>query len=257
MKPGKKILAVVVLSLWFPEIRLFAESIQIAVASNFAEPANIISKDFEKEFKTKVLVSVGSSGRLYAQIKNGAPWSVFLCADNVYTQKLIDEKFADEKTRKIYALGKLALWSWKNNLKIDETSVFDPSNKILSIASSRLAPYGQASEEVLKKINFNKQKFHGKIVYGENISQAMNYVKTKNADIGFVSKSLINALPDDEKGSYWEVPASLHNPIKQEIVLLNNNSGSKLAEKYIDFLDKESSRKIISEFGYDLPARSK
>lgn len=242
---------------WTLNINLKAETIHVAVAANFSEPAAEISKSFEKEFGAKVLLSTGSSGRLYAQIKNGAPWAVFLSADNIYTKKLIDEKLAIADSRKIYAHGKLALWSWKNGLIIDENSVHNSAIKVLALANARLAPYGRASEEVLQKIKFDKKKFKGKVVYGENISQTMNYIKTKNADLGFVSKSLLNNLSEAEKGSYWEVPHEYYEPIRQELVLLKNGMNSKLAKQFILFLDRDASRKFISESGYDLPPRSK
>ncbi|MCX7257988.1 MAG: molybdate ABC transporter substrate-binding protein, partial [Polaromonas sp.] len=212
-----------------------ADEVSIAVAANFTAPMQQIAATFEKETGHKVLASYGSTGKFYAQIKNGAPFELLLAADDETPARLIKENAAVVGSQYTYAIGKLVLWSAKS-------AVVDAKGEVLkkggfdhiSLANPRLAPYGAAGVEVMKALGAY-DALQPKIVSAENITQAYQFVNSGNALLGFVALSQV--LKDGKiDGSAWIVPANLYTPIRQDAVLLEKGRGKPAAEALAKYL---------------------
>jgi molybdate transport system substrate-binding protein len=229
-----------------------AAEVQVAVASNFTAPMKVIAADFEKATGDKVVASFGATGQFYAQIKNGAPFEVFLSADDTTPAKLEREKMTVPGTRFTYATGALALWSSKSGY-VDANGDVLKGNAFthLSIANPKAAPYGLAATQVLDKLGLT-QAVTPKIVQGENISQAQQFVATGNAELGFVALSQIYKDGRVTSGSAWIVPASLHDPIKQDAVTLEKGKNNPAAKAFVDYLKGPRAAQAIKSFGYQL-----
>lgn len=217
--------------------------LRIAVASNFKEPASELVKRFQERTGRNVTVTVGSTGKLYAQIRNGAPFAVFLAADAERPALLEKQIPAAAGSRFTYAVGKLVLWSPDTNLVDGEGKVLESDFGKLAIANPKLAPYGAAAEEVIRKKGLWK-KIESRLVRGENIGQTFQFVSTGNAELGFVALSQAK----DREGSLWEVPNELYTPIEQQAVLLSGDEG---AREFFEFLKSEEARELIRSYGYD------
>ncbi len=227
-----------------------AEEIQIAVASNFTNAIQTIASDFEKVSGHKVTLVFGATGKHYAQITNGAPFDAFFAAD-VKRPALLEKKgFGIKGTRFTYAVGRLALWSTKKNFVDDHGKVLlNGEFKKLAIASPRLAPYGKAAEEVIRSLKLEKH-LRKKLVYGENISQTFNFVKSEAALLGFVAFSQIKQPGQPFTGSHWEIPQNLYSPIEQQAILLKDKKG---AREFLEYVKSSKAKKIIIGYGYGLP----
>lgn len=231
--------------------RANTQTITLAVASNFSVVLENLLNDFESlnpDVKT-VLVS-GSSGKIYAQIRHGAPFDIFMSADQDKPLKLIEEGIAIPDTRFTYAIGSLILWSANPDLinNTNQALMALAFNK-LALANSRLAPYGFAAEEVLGKLGLLSSS-RSKWVQGENIAQAYQFVKTRNADLGFVAQSQVWKHNRLISGSAWKIPTELYSPIKQDTVILKNAKNIELAKKVMLFLQTAEVRHKIESFGY-------
>ncbi len=232
-----------------------AETITIAVASNFRPAMNELISEFEAESGHEVLVSYGSSGRFFAQINNGAPFDAFFSADQEKPVLLVEaEGEGEEKLasgRFTYAIGALALWSKSPGLQLDQAGVLRQGgyNK-LSIANPRLAPYGVAALEVLASLGL-EESTRERWVQGENITQAFQFVDSENAEFGFVALSQIMQDGAIAEGSVWLVPAELHGPIRQDAVLLKRGENKQAAIDFLDFVQNSGkARTIIQSYGY-------
>ena len=232
-----------------------ANEIRIAVASNFYPTMKAIVEKFNLEnyesSKIKKIVLIpGSSGKHYAQIKNGAPFDIFFSADQVRPILLEEKGIVEYESRFTYALGKIVLWSPTNGLVDSEGQVlYDNNFRFLAIANPKIAPYGIATKETLISMGLwnNMGK---KVVRGENIAQAFQFINSGNAELGFVSFSQLMSPNFSLVGSFWEVPKSLYNPIEQQAVLLRD---SLLGRNFMEFVQTDKALNIISKFGYDLP----
>ena len=192
-----------------------ADEVQVAVAANFTAPIQAIAADFEKDTGHKLVAAYGATGQFYTQIKNGAPFEVFLSADDTTPQKLENEGDTVKGSRFTYAVGTLALWSAKEGYVDAKGEVLNKNEfKHLSIANPKAAPYGLAATQVLAKEGLTEQ-VKDKLVEGQNITQAYQFVSTGNAELGFVALSQIYKDGKVTSGSAWIVPAALHDPIKQ------------------------------------------
>ncbi|HUF05368.1 MAG TPA: molybdate ABC transporter substrate-binding protein [Aridibacter sp.] len=217
--------------------------LRIAVASNFKEPSTELVKQFQERSGRNVTITLGSTGKLYAQIRNGAPFGVFLAADADRPKLLESEIPAAAGSRFTYAVGKLVLWSPKERFVDPEGRVLEGDFGKLAIANPKLAPYGAAAEEALRKKGI-WEKVESRLVRGENIGQTFQFVSTGNAELGFVALSQAKS----RKGSFWEVPQALYTPIEQQTVLLSSDEG---AREFLDFLKTEEARKVIRNYGYE------
>ena len=230
----------------------WADEVQVAVAANFTAPIQAIAKDFEKDTGHKLVASFGATGQFYAQIKNGAPFEVFLSADDTTPEKLENEGETVKGSRFTYAIGTLALWSPKAGYVDDKGEVLKKNDyKHLSIANPKAAPYGLAATQVLAKLNLTEAT-KGKLVEGQNITQAFQFVSTGNAELGFVALSQIYKDGKVSKGSAWIVPADLHDPIKQDAVILNKGKDNAAAKALVDYLKGPKAAEVIKSYGYEL-----
>lgn len=230
----------------------WADEVQVAVAANFTAPIQAIAKDFEKDTGHKLVASFGATGQFYAQINNGAPFEVFLAADDSTPAKLEQEKQTVAGSRFTYAIGTLALWSAKPGYVDAQGEVLKTNDyKHLSIANPKTAPYGLAATQVLAKLNLTEAT-KGKLVEGQNITQAFQFVSTGNAELGFVALSQIFKDGKVKNGSAWIVPSSLHDPIRQDAVILNKGKDNPAAKAFIDYLKGPKATAVIKSYGYQI-----
>lgn len=229
-----------------------AEEVNVAVAANFTAPMKEIAADFEKESGHKVTLSFGSSGKFYSQITNGAPFQLFLSADEEKPAQLEKDGLAVTGSRFTYAVGTLVLWSSKADFVDAKGDVLRTgSYNKLAIASPRLAPYGFAAIEVLSKLGL-LATVEPKFVQGENIAQTHQFVSTGNADLGFVALSQVMQGGEITSGSAWIVPSTLHTPIRQDALLLSTGKGNVAADALAAYLKTEKAKVIIRSYGYEI-----
>lgn len=227
-----------------------ADEVSVAVAANFTAPMNVIAADFEKDTNHKAKLAFGSSGRFYAQIKNGAPFQLFLSADDETPGKLAQEGFAEPASRFTYAIGSLVLWSAKPGF-VDAKGEVLKSGKFtkLAIANPKTAPYGRAAVETLTRLGL-LASVKPKFVQGENIAQTFQFAQTGNAELGFVALSQVMKDGQVTEGSAWVVPAEMHEPIRQDAVLLSTGRGNAAAEALLRYLRTDKAKAVIRSFGY-------
>ena len=229
-----------------------ADEVQVAVAANFTAPIQAIAKAFEADTGHKLVAAYGSTGQFYTQIKNGAPFEVFLAADDTTPAKLESEKETVAGSRFTYATGTLALWSAKPGYVDAEAAVLKNNQyQHLAIANPKAAPYGLAATQVLDKLGLT-QATQAKLVEGQNITQAFQFVSTGNAELGFVALSQIYKDGKVSSGSAWIVPAQLHDPIKQDAVILNKGRDSEAAKALMQYLKSPAAAAIIKSYGYQI-----
>jgi len=227
------------------------EPVDVAVASNFLLTLRALERRFETATGSRLLISHGSTGMLYARISNGAPIDVFLAADSDSTERLVDDGLALPDSRITYARGRLVLWSNapenrdQDCLKLLQAGRF----KRLAIANPRLAPYGTAARETLQKLRLWRS-LRKSVIRGENINQAFQYVMTQNADLGFVALSQLKAGDIKSAGCRWAVPENFHAPLVQTAVLLKRGDGKPAARALMDFIVAETTRVFIRNMGY-------
>lgn len=229
-----------------------AEEVQVAVAANFSAPIQAIASDFEKDTGHKLVAAFGATGQFYTQIKNGAPFEVFLAADDTTPAKLESEGDSVAGSRFTYAIGSLALWSAKDGYVDGKGDVLKKNQfKHLSIANPKAAPYGLAATQVLEKLNLT-QALAAKIVEGQNITQALQFVSSGNAELGFVALSQVYKDGKITSGSAWIVPAQLHDPIKQDALILNKGKDNPAAKALVEYLRGPKAAAVIKSYGYQL-----
>jgi molybdate transport system substrate-binding protein len=231
---------------------LLAAEAQVAVAGNFATPMRAIIERFQADSEHRIRASYGSTGKLYAQIKNGAPFAVLLAADQARPERLEADGAAVPGSRFTYAVGKLALWSARSDWISDGPATLRSGdfNK-LAIANPKLAPYGQAAMETLAALGV-EAAIAPKLVRGENVAQTYQFIDTGNAALGFVALSQLTTENGIEKGSAWVVPADLHAPIRQDAVLLRPGADNAAATALLDYLRSEPAKVLIRSFGYGI-----
>lgn len=228
-----------------------AEDVQVAVAANFTAPMKLIAADFEKDTGHKAVLTFGATGKFYAQITNGAPFEVFLAADDETPAKLEKEGAAVNGTRFTYATGKLVLWSAQPGVVDAQGEVLKKGDfKKIAIAAPKLAPYGAAAVETINKLGL-QAALEPKLVQGESIGQAFSFVSTGNAELGFIALSQVYEGGKIKSGSAWIVPANLHSPIRQDAVLLAKAKDSKAAAQLMAYLKTDKARAVIRSFGYE------
>lgn len=224
--------------------------VRVAVASNFATTARELADVFQAESGVAIEISTGSTGMLCAQIVHGAPFDVFLAADAKRPQALESTRNAVRGTRFTYARGRLVLWRPGSGV-VDATGdiLARGEFKHLALANPELAPYGVAARQVLESRGLWRP-LADKLVFGQNIAQTFQLVQTRNAELGFVALSQVLALDPMARGSYWQVPQTLHDPIEQQAVLLTD---AARARAFLDFLRSDRANQLIRDAGYDVP----
>ena len=230
---------------------LFAAEATIAVASNFARPAEEIADLFTAQTGHRVRIATGGTGKFYAQIHRGAPFDAFLSADEARPALLEQEGHTVAGSRFVYAVGRLVLWQPKDGLPLDAETLRTVSAGRIAIANPRLAPYGEAAQAVIGQLGLG-DALAKRLVQGENIAQTYQFVASGNAVLGFVAGAQVMRDGALTHGSGWLVPAELHPPIRQAAVLLKRAEGNAAARGYLDFLRQDAARAIIRRHGYDL-----
>ncbi len=229
-----------------------AEEVRVAVATNFAATLGEIVTNFERDTGHAVVVSSGSSGAIYAQIRHGAPFDVFFSADAMRPKRLEEEGFAVCGSRRTYAVGRLTLWSaTPGAVKEDGRSTLSGHFEHLAMANPGTAPYGAASKQTLQALGLWNH-VRDRIVQGENIGQTFQFVVSHNARLGFVALSQALHSSVRGTGSRWDVPAHLHAPLRQQAVLLVNGRHNAAATALLDYVQEEQSRTIIERVGYGI-----
>ncbi|MCY1420413.1 Molybdate-binding periplasmic protein precursor [compost metagenome] len=229
-----------------------AGEVQVAVAANFTAPIQAIASDFEKETGHKLVAAYGATGQFYSQIKNGAPFEVFLAADDTTPAKLEKEGESVAGSRFTYATGKLVLWSAQDGYVDTKGDVLKKNQfKHLSIANPKAAPYGLAATQVMDKLKLSTT-LAPKLVEGQSITQALQFVSTGNAELGFVALSQVYKDGKITNGSAWIVPEQLHDPIKQDAVILNKGKDNPAATALVQYLRGPKAAAVIESYGYTL-----
>lgn len=235
----------------FPLSATQGADIGVAVASNFRFAIEELAEAFETTTGHHLVLSVGATGKHYAQIRNGAPFDVFLAADRERPGQLEAAGIAVAGSRFTYAVGRLVLWSAQGGYAgSDDQVLHDGGFRHLAIANPRLAPYGRAARETLESLGL-LDDLQGRLVYGENIAQTFQFVSSGAAELGFVALSQVSRPGAAAAGSFsWVVPASLHRPIEQQAVLI---VAGEPAESLMAFLRGAAARRIIRNHGYETP----
>ncbi len=230
----------------------WAAEVQVAVAANFTAPMQAIARDFQHDTGHRLIAAYGATGQFYAQISNGAPFEVFLAADDSTPAKLEQEQATVPGSRFTYAIGTLALWSAKPGYVDSQGQVLQHNAyQHLAIANPKTAPYGLAAVQVLDKLKLTEAT-RPKLVEGQNITQAFQFVSTGNAELGFVALSQIYQDGKLASGSAWIVPSSLHAPIRQDAVVLEKGRDNPAAKALVEYLKGPKAAAIIKAYGYEI-----
>ncbi len=230
-----------------------AGEVTVAVAANFAEPLKQLAQRFEAISGHRVALSVGSTGKLYSQIVAGAPFDLLLAADAERPERLEHDGLSQPGSRFTYAVGQLVLWSPKPGVVDDQGAVLASDRfQRLALANPRLAPYGEAAMAVLRQRGL-AERLAPKLVTGDSIAQAYQFVATGNAEIGFVARSQVQSPGKPVSGSVWVVPQALYSEIRQDAVLLKRGAQNPAATALLDYLRSPAARDLIAAHGYGLP----
>jgi molybdate transport system substrate-binding protein len=229
-----------------------AAQVNVAVAANFTEAVKEIGAAFKQKTGHDAVFSFGSSGQLYTQITQDAPFQIMLSADDARPTKLVKDGLGVANSQLTYAIGKLVLWSRNPGLVKGEETLKDATFSKLSICNPVAAPYGAAAVETMKSLKLY-DNLHPKFVEGANITQAFQFVVTGNAEVGFVA---LSQLRGNVGGSRWLVPQNLYKPIKQDAVLLKKGAGNEAAAAFMAFLKGPEARAIIEKYGYAFDSNS-
>ncbi|VXC70699.1 molybdate ABC transporter substrate-binding protein [Pseudomonas sp. 8O] len=230
-----------------------ADEVKVAVASNFTAPMQAMAPAFEKATGHKLVASFGATGQFYAQINNGAPFDVLLAADDTTPARLEREGMTVPGSRFTYAIGGLVLWSADASY-LDGTDAALKAGQFrhLSIANPKAAPYGLAATQVLAKQGLS-ETVKAKLVEGQNITQAHQFVSSGNAELGFVALSQVYKDGQLSSGSAWIVPDAMYDPIRQDAVILKQSANNPAAVALVEYLKGPEAAKVIESFGYKLP----
>ncbi|NLY58859.1 MAG: molybdate ABC transporter substrate-binding protein [Gammaproteobacteria bacterium] len=225
-----------------------AASTHVAVAANFTDAASEIAAAFAEASEHEAVLSFGATGQFYTQISQGAPFEVFLAADDQRPTLAVDEKHGVDGTVFTYAIGQLVLYSVEEGKVTGAETLKSGDFTRLAIANPETAPYGQAAVETLTAMGIY-DTLKPKLVQGQNIGQAYQFVATGNAEIGFVA---LGQVSQSEAGSRWVVPQELYQPIRQDAVLLNKGADNPAAVAFLEFLKGDEAGAIIEQYGYAL-----
>lgn len=230
-----------------------AEQALVAVAANFAEVAQAVAREFNVRSEHEAELAIGSTGKLYAQIVNGAPFDVLLAADQKHPRKLESAGLTVPGSRRTYAIGRLVLWSADvDRLSGNGAAVLRAGDfRRLAMANPRLAPYGLAAAEAMRALGVYEQ-LEPRIVMSQNVAQAAAMAASGNAELAFIALSLVPRSSSAGPGSVWEVPAGLYAPVRQDGVLLTRAADNQAALAYLEFLHEGFARRLIAAHGYGI-----
>jgi molybdate transport system substrate-binding protein len=233
-------------------------TVTVAAASDLTYAMNEIAANFQKATGCTIRLSMGSSGNFLTQIENGAPFDVFFSADIAYPKKLEAEGLAAPGSTYLYAIGKIVLWTRKDS-RVDVSKglsvLRDPTVQKIAIANPEHAPYGRAAEEALRQAGVY-DAVKDRLVLGENISQAAEFVESGNADAGILALSLVVSPAMKDKGRAWNIPEHLYAPIQQGVVIVRASKNPQGASQLLDYIKLPSTAALLERYGFVLPAKS-
>lgn len=238
------------LVLLFNATTLRAETVTVACASNFVRTLEQLRVQFERQSRHQLTLVGASSGKLYAQIVNGAPFDVLLAADAETPARLRERDLAVANSQFTYATGRLVLWRARAGPPFDGIAILRTDAGPLALANPAHAPYGRAAQQTLQALDLWDQ-WRQRMVYAENVNQAVQFVASGNASLGWVARAQVLALAPEQRGAWWEVPRDLYAPIVQDAVLLQHGRNNSAARKFVAFLRSEIARTLIRQAGYD------
>ncbi len=248
--------AVLLFALWAPPT-LLAGDLTVAAASDLNFAFKELVSEYERKTGERVKLTFGSSGNFYAQIRNGAPFDLYFSADIAYPRKLDAAGLAVPGTLYPYAIGRIVVWApSRSTLPVEGRGLdvlLDPSVKKIAIANPKHAPYGRAAVSAMDHFNLHK-RVEDKLVLGENISQAAQFVESGAADVGIIALSLALAPAMRANGKYWEIPAEAHPPLEQGAVILKASPNQDRAKSFLNFLQGEEGKAIMRRYGFVLPS---
>jgi molybdate transport system substrate-binding protein len=251
MQPQRIVLSLV-LALSSLAIATRAQEIAVAAAADLKFAMDDVASQYEKQTGNKVNVTYGSSGNFFSQLQNGAPFDLFFSADIDYARRLEKVGLAEPGTLYPYAIGRIVIWAPADS-KVDVTklgwkALLSESVQKIAIANPEHAPYGRAAVAAMQKAGIYDQ-VKAKLVYGDNVSQAAQFVQSGNAQVGIVALSLA-VSPAMQGGRRWEIPADMHPPIEQAAIVLKNSRKKDAARSFLDFVKTESARAILAKYGF-------
>jgi molybdate transport system substrate-binding protein len=252
----KKLLALLLL---FIGAVATAQEITVAAAADMSAALPELAASYTKKTGQAVKLSFGASGNLTNQIRNGAPFDLFFSADEEYPQQLIAEGLASKDTLYRYAVGRLVLWVPNDSpldlSKLGIQALLDPSVKKIAIGNPATAPYGRAAAAALRHFGIYDQ-VSSRLVLGENISQAAQFVESGNAQAGLIALSHALAPAMKDKGRYWTVPLDAYPTLNQAAVVLSKSKQQDAARKFLDFLRSPEGASLLASYGFRLPAET-
>jgi molybdate transport system substrate-binding protein len=250
------VLLILVSGIGIPQAEAASREITVAAAADLSAALQELAANYEKRTGVAVKLSFGGSGALTQQIQNGAPFDVFFSADMDYPRQLIAGGQAESATLYRYAVGQLVLWVPKDSpLDLEHKGMdvlLDPSVKRIAIANPQHAPYGRAAVAALKHYGLY-EKVSDRLVLGENVAQAAQFVESGNAQAGFVALAHATAPAMQGKGKYWVVPAEAHPPLDQGVILISHSAHQKDAEAFLGFVRTEEAAALLRRYGFSSP----
>ena len=230
-----------------------AEKITVAAAADLKFAMDELVTDFNKNHSgNEVQIVYGSSGKFHTQIKQDAPYDLYFSADIAYPRELAKQGLAASEV-KPYAVGRIVLWSAEMDVtKMTLANLIDPKITKIAIANPKHAPYGKRAEEALRSAGL-WEKVQPKLVFGENISQATQYVQTGNAQVGIIALSLVRNSELSKKGGYYLIPDTMHNPLEQGYIITKRGANKTLAKQFSEYIGSKLARGVMIKYGFELP----
>jgi molybdate transport system substrate-binding protein len=232
-------------------------SLSIAAAANFVYALDALNSEFKRHHSALALTSTtGASGSLFAQIRNGAPFDIFLSADTEYPEQMVAAGLAARSTLRVFASGRIVIWTMRADLDLSDPAktLRSPAVKKIAIAQPRTAPYGRATRTALEFLGV-WQDVQPKLVFGESIAQTAQFVETGNADLGIVALSFVLWPSLAKKGHWKEIAPALYaeTSLDHAVVLTTRGAANPAAIRYLEFLTSDAAKKILRDFGYGVP----
>jgi molybdate transport system substrate-binding protein len=244
----------------FASVLSSAQQLNVAAAADLQPAFKEAAQKFEAQSGIHLQLTFGSSGNLSAQIQNGAPFDLFFSADNAYVQQLEKAKLTARNSSVVYAIGSIVLWvpstSPLEPEKMGLELLLAPGVKRVAIANPSHAPYGKAAVAALESFHL-REKVKTKLVYGENISQAFQFVQTGNCDAGIVALSLAMSPALKGKGKYWKIPQDAYPPMQQTATIIRASKNQKAARKFLEYLNGADGRQLLEAYGFTFPESGK
>jgi molybdate transport system substrate-binding protein len=255
MKRLPRIAALLLLAIFVTPFMANGQEIRVAAAADLKFAMDSLVEQYGKQSQTKVSVTYGSSGNFYSQLENGAPFDLFFSADSEYVKKLEVDGFAEPRSSREYAIGLIVIWTPADS-KVDVAeqgwkALLNPTVEKIAVANPSHAPYGRAAIAALQKAGIY-YPVKSKLVYGENISQAAQFVQSGTAQAGIIALSLAES-PAMRSGKRWDIPANLYTPLEQTAVLLKSSPNKAAASAFLDFVMSPAGRSILSKYGFTFP----